>query len=79
MHILVTGARGQLGTELRTVLESRVPGVTEYIDREELDITDPKAVDGFVRRGDYSHIINCARWEEGRVGKECRARWSPYD
>ena len=62
MHILVTGARGQLGTELRTVLESRVPGVTEYIDREELDITDPKAVDGFVRRGDYSHIINCAAY-----------------
>lgn len=62
MHILVTGARGQLGTELKTVLESRVPGITEYIDRDELDITDDKAVDTFVRNGDYSHIINCAAY-----------------
>lgn len=62
MHILVTGARGQLGTELKSELERRVPGVTDYIDREELDLTDAKAVDAFVRRGDYSHIINCAAY-----------------
>lgn len=62
MHILVTGARGQLGTELKSELERRVLGVTDYIDREELDLTDAKAVDAFVRRGDYSHIINCAAY-----------------
>ena len=62
MHILVTEARGQLGTELKSELERRVPGVTDYIDREELDLTDAKAVDAFVRRGDYSHIINCAAY-----------------
>ena len=70
MHILVTGARGQLGTELKSELERRVPGVTDYIDREELDLTDAKAVDAFVRRGDYSHIINCAAYTNVDMAEE---------
>lgn len=62
MHILVTGANGQLGRELRLVLEQRVPGVTDYIDREDLDLTDAAATEAFVRKGDYSHIVNCAAY-----------------
>lgn len=62
MHILVTGANGQLGTELRAVLEQRVPGVTDYVDRAELDLTDAAATRDFIARGDYSHIVNCAAY-----------------
>lgn len=62
MKILLTGANGQLGNELRLVLERENPGVTDYVDREELDITDGAAVAAFVARGDYSHIINCAAY-----------------
>lgn len=60
MKILVTGANGQLGKELHDVLENEKPGITTYADIEDLDITDRKAVEEFVRRGEFTHIINCA-------------------
>lgn len=62
MKILVTGANGQLGIALREVLEARSPGITTYIDRDELDITDRAATEAFLRSGDFSHIINCAAY-----------------
>lgn len=62
MKILVTGAKGQLGNELREVLEAEKPGVTTYVDIDELDITDRGAVEAFVRNNDYTHIINCAAY-----------------
>ena len=62
MKILVTGANGQLGKELRQVLEARQPGITVYVGHDELDITDKAAVEAFLRQGDFSHIINCAAY-----------------
>lgn len=62
MKILVTGAKGQLGRELHEVLEAEKPGVTTYVDIDDLDITDRAAVDKFVRNGDFTHIINCAAY-----------------
>lgn len=62
MKILVTGAKGQLGLELRDALERRSPGITTYVDLEELDITDRKAVEDFVVANGFSHIINCAAY-----------------
>ena len=62
MKILITGANGQLGTELRAVLESMKPGITDYLSHDELDITDRAAVDSTVAAGDYSHIVNCAAY-----------------
>lgn len=62
MKILVTGSKGQLGNELHEVLEARRPGITTYVDREELDITDRDAVEAFLRHGDFSHVINCAAY-----------------
>jgi len=62
MKILVTGANGQLGHELREVLETVHPGITTYVDCDELDITDRTAVEQFLGSGDYSHIINCAAY-----------------
>lgn len=38
MKILVTGARGQLGNEMRDVLERLNPGITTYIDMDDLDL-----------------------------------------
>lgn len=64
MKILVTGSNGQLGRELRDVLEETTPGITDYTDITELDLTDAKAVADYVRRGDYSHIINCAAFTD---------------
>lgn len=62
MKILVTGSDGQLGNELHEILEQRMPGITDYVDRQELDITDRAAVDNFISSGNYSHIINCAAY-----------------
>lgn len=62
MRILVTGADGQLGRELREVLEQRAPGITDYTDKAELDLCDAEAVDRYVREGHFSHIINCAAY-----------------
>ncbi len=62
MKILVTGANGQLGRELREVLETEHPGITTYVDCAELDITDRAAVEQYLGRGDFSHIINCAAY-----------------
>ena len=69
MNILVTGANGQLGNELRVVAEgaadryiftdvSQVQGVeTTY-----LDITDSSAVSAFVKENNIEAIINCAAY-----------------
>lgn len=43
--ILVTGSEGQLGHELRSVLERVMPGVTTYVDRADIDLTDRDAVE----------------------------------
>lgn len=62
MKILVTGCNGQLGRELRNVLESEMPGCAIYTDIEELDLTDAKAVEKFVLDNDITHIVNCAAY-----------------
>ncbi|MCL2110651.1 MAG: dTDP-4-dehydrorhamnose reductase [Clostridiales bacterium] len=74
MKVLITGSKGQLGTELIEILgEGRselgsVPG--EYlgadvvgIDMEELDVSDASAVDAFAalhRDASFDLIVNCA-------------------
>lgn len=62
MKILVTGCNGQLGNELRDVLEVAQPGVTDYVDIAELDITDAAATERFIMAGNYTHIVNCAAY-----------------
>lgn len=71
MRILITGSNGQLGTELKTILKTGkselgvLPqeyngcGVTA-IDVDTLDITDRKAVDDYLREGNFSILFNCA-------------------
>lgn len=60
MNILVTGSKGQLGTELRKRLGDRA-GIF-YTDREELDITDEQAVKQYIDKNQIELIINCAAY-----------------
>ncbi len=62
MKLLVTGALGQLGNEMRNILECKMPGLTTYTDIAELDLTDDNAVEKFVSAGEFTHIINCAAY-----------------
>lgn len=61
MHnILVTGAKGQLGSEL-SALAQRYPIYNfHFTDVEELDITNYPEVKSFVKEANISIIINCA-------------------
>ncbi len=62
MKILVTGSKGQLGQALQEVLEAQRPGITTYVDIDELDITNREATEEFLRRGEFSHVVNCAAY-----------------
>lgn len=62
MKILVTGANGQLGNEMKNVLEKECPGITLYTDIQELDLLDAQAVELFVLKNDITHIVNCAAY-----------------
>ncbi len=60
--ILVTGASGQLGSEIRE-RSSRYKGYTFiFTDTDELDITDAAATAAFIADNAPSWIINCAAY-----------------
>ncbi len=54
---LITGCKGQLGTELSKLLPNAI-----CADIDVLDITDEKAVEDFVRENNIDIIINCAAY-----------------
>ena len=56
--LLVTGANGQLGNELRLLLG----GSALYVGRDELDITDEAAVRQFLDAQNFDFVINCAAY-----------------
>ena len=60
-RILVTGANGQLGNELRR-LGCISPNNWHFTDVEELDITDRSAVEGYVTGNRIEVIVNCAAY-----------------
>lgn len=61
MAVLVTGAKGMLGQDLCPILEDAGYEVIET-DREELDITDKKAVNKFITELKPELIIHCAAY-----------------
>ena len=69
MNILVTGANGQLGNEMRIVAKGSTDkyiftdvSQPEGVETVYLDITDPEAVRAMVRDCDVQAIVNCAAW-----------------
>ena len=63
MNILITGANGQLGRELRRVsTQSKLGDTWHFTDVEELDICDETAVRLFVRSKGIDVIVNCAAY-----------------
>ena len=61
MNILVTGANGQLGNEMRIVAKNSVDNYI-FTDVAELDITNAEAVEKMVMDNDVKVIINCAAY-----------------
>lgn len=61
MNILVTGANGQLGNEMRIVTQGSNDNYV-FTDVAELDITDAEAVKSAVRDNDINIVVNCAAY-----------------
>ena len=63
MNILVTGANGQLGQEMRQVSTSSTDRYI-FTDVAELDITDAITVKRMVREKNIKVIVNCAAYKD---------------
>ncbi len=59
-HILVTGANGQLGNEMRNILASDNGAVPYFTDVNELDITSREAIESFLDEHRVDYLVNCA-------------------
>ena len=69
MKILVTGANGQLGRELRKVLTKHTVCFSdisqeEFTDVFILDIANNNSLREFIENNDITHIINCAAYTQ---------------
>ena len=62
MKLLITGANGQLGNEMRVVLAQHRDIEAIYTDVDTLDITNLAQLDLFVATEKVSHIVNCAAY-----------------
>ena len=69
MNILVTGANGQLGNEMRIIAQNSTDryiftdvNQQEGVETTYLDITDSEAIRKMVSENDVKVIVNCAAW-----------------
>jgi dTDP-4-dehydrorhamnose reductase len=60
--ILITGANGQLGNEIRTLTDDYSEFHFSFIDIEDLDLTDAGKVSGYIAENQFHYIINCAAY-----------------
>lgn len=61
MKVLVTGVRGQLGHDVMNELEKRgYEGIG--VDVQEMDITDPAAVEKVIGQAAPDSVVHCAAW-----------------
>ena len=62
--ILITGAKGQLGNELKIVSRKYFGYDFLFTDIDTLDITDPEKTSEFLRKARPGWIINCAAYNQ---------------
>jgi dTDP-4-dehydrorhamnose reductase len=61
-NLLITGAKGQLGSEIRSLAASYSTFRFIATDVDELDLTDAAAVSGFIDAHSVDYVINCAAY-----------------
>ena len=76
MNILVTGANGQLGNEMRIVSKNTSDNYiftdvnqVEGLETTYLDITDIDAIRKMVKDNNVNAIVNCAAWTNVDAGE----------
>ena len=62
MNILITGANGQLGNEMRALSAGHSEHTYFFTDVQELDICDKEGVKAFVKDNRIDVIVNCAAY-----------------
>ena len=70
MNILVTGANGQLGNEMRVVAAEQRQLAYYFTDVAELDICNEQAVEHFVAERAIDCIVNCAAYTNVNKAEE---------
>ncbi len=62
IQILVTGADGQLGSEIQALASAYPLYQFSFTDIDHLDLTDHKSVRSYIEDRDFDVIINCAAY-----------------
>lgn len=62
-HVLVTGARGQLGREIKKIRNS-FKQIYSFTDIEELDVTKKDILESYLSSHTVDYIINCAAFTD---------------
>lgn len=62
MNILITGANGQLGNEMRVLSQENTAHTYFFTDMQELDICDEESVMTYVAQKQIDVIVNCAAY-----------------
>ena len=62
VKILITGANGQLGSEIRKISGSFLEMELIFTDVDELDITDPWKVADYLTKNKPQFLVNCAAY-----------------
>lgn len=62
VKILVTGANGQVGSELQALAKDYSGFAFTFVDLPDLDITDSEAVNDFFKKEQFNFCINCAAY-----------------
>jgi dTDP-4-dehydrorhamnose reductase len=62
MNILITGANGQLGNELKKRIALLPNANFFFTDMEELDITKADVLDDFFKKNRIDFVVNCAAY-----------------
>jgi dTDP-4-dehydrorhamnose reductase len=61
-RVLITGANGQLGSDLKELSKNLHDTEFTFIDVEELDITNPVAISAYFSNNAFQYLINCAAY-----------------
>ena len=62
MNILITGANGQLGNEVKLLADTYPNHIFHFTDVQELDICNEQAVNDYVEQQEIDLIVNCAAY-----------------